>query len=1204
MKEFNILHKCLTKIFKRLKGARHSSLVTRHSSLVTRHSSLVTRHSSLVTRHSSLVTRHSSKSQVLILLFSLLTSFQSFASPASLTYQGRILKKDGTPLEFSHVSFVFQIADPAGQCVIYQEQVNNIDMSGSGGVFDVAIGNGTIQYPLTASPSILDTFNNASTFTCGTCSLSNGTYSCADGASTYTAASGDVRKLRVSFYDGAGWKTITPDNTIRSVPFAGYSLSAESAQKLGTNVASDFLLKAGLPTCGVGTFLTWNGSALTCAAVSGASGGTVTSVSSANGDLTVATGTTTPVLTLNSGTGANQIVKLDASAKLPAVDGSQLTNLQASQIPNMSAAKITTGTLSSSQMPAFTGGDVTSSAGSVNLTLANSGVTAGTYNSVTVDAKGRVTAGTNPTTLSGYGITDAVKNLGGVGNISAGADASKPASPSSGDLFVATDTQKIYRYNGTSWDLVSSAGGTGGTVTGITAGTGLTGGTITGSGTIGLGTELAGVNGLSSTGYVQRTGAGTYSTTSSSTTASSNTLVQRDGSGVSGFYGVGITGATSGAVTVQAPATVTSYSLTMPAAQGGSGQVLSNNGAGILSWVNALTNSLTSAQIFVGNASNVATGVAISGDATISNTGALTLANSGVTANTYTSVTVDAKGRVTAGTNPTTLSGYGITDAMKDLGGSPGIQTGVDASKPASPTAGTIYFATDTNKIYQYNSGAWATIASASGSGGTITALTGDVTASGSGSVAATVASVGGSSAANVNTAVVAVNTNATSNSTASVLVKRDASGISNFKGLKLDGATSGTLTQTVPASVTSYIVTWPSAVAGAANSVLASDTSGNLSWINLGSIAGSINLTSQVTGVLPIANGGTNSSAVLNNNRIMASTGGAIVEAAAITANKALISDANGIPTHSSVTNTELGYLSGVTSAIQVQLNNKQALNTELTGLGGLASTGILQRTGAGTYAALGTTAPINVTAGNIGISIGAGLTTSAGSIVPDFATTSTAGKVVQANDARLPGTTCAAGNKMRWSGSAWVCETDYADPAGTAIVAVANGGTGTVNGSITGTGALTFTAGGTNQNVTLTPSGTGYTVLNGSVGVGTTTPRSGLDVSSGSISGKPPTAANNTGTIDFSAGNLQYTTNNCGAMNLNKMQSGSTYTLAIQGTTSATCSFNAYSDAGSTALTVHLPSDHAATTAGTHTVYTFVVLGTHVYVSWIPGY
>lgn len=54
-------------------------------------------------------------------------------------------------------------------------------------------------------------------------------------------------------------------------------------------------------------------------------------------------------------------------------------------------------------------GDVTGSGTTaIALTLANSGVTAGTYKSVTVDAKGRVTAGTNPTTLAGYGITDAV----------------------------------------------------------------------------------------------------------------------------------------------------------------------------------------------------------------------------------------------------------------------------------------------------------------------------------------------------------------------------------------------------------------------------------------------------------------------------------------------------------------------------------------------------------------------------------------------------------------------------------------------------------------------------------------------------------------------------------------------------------------------------------------------------------------------------
>jgi hypothetical protein len=42
-----------------------------------------------------------------------------------------------------------------------------------------------------------------------------------------------------------------------------------------------------------------------------------------------------------------------------------------------------------------------------DIDLATTGVTPGTYRSVTVDAYGRATGGTNPTTLAGYGITDA-----------------------------------------------------------------------------------------------------------------------------------------------------------------------------------------------------------------------------------------------------------------------------------------------------------------------------------------------------------------------------------------------------------------------------------------------------------------------------------------------------------------------------------------------------------------------------------------------------------------------------------------------------------------------------------------------------------------------------------------------------------------------------------------------------------------------------
>ena len=89
------------------------------------------------------------------------------------------------------------------------------------------------------------------------------------------------------------------------------------------------------------------------------------------------------------------------------------------------------------------------------LNQASGIATAGTYKSVTVDTYGRVTAGTNPTTLAGYGITDAyISN----GTITLGSNTITPL------------TSETYT----------------GTVTSVATGTGLTGGTITSSGTISI----------------------------------------------------------------------------------------------------------------------------------------------------------------------------------------------------------------------------------------------------------------------------------------------------------------------------------------------------------------------------------------------------------------------------------------------------------------------------------------------------------------------------------------------------------------------------------------------------------------------------------------------------------------------------------------------------------------------------------------------
>lgn len=80
-----------------------------------------------------------------------------------------------------------------------------------------------------------------------------------------------------------------------------------------------------------------------------------------------------------------------------AVNHDALLNFVANEHIDHSSVSITAGTGLTG------GGDLTATR---TISMPNTG-TAGTYKSVTTDAQGRVTAGTNPTTLSGFGITDA-----------------------------------------------------------------------------------------------------------------------------------------------------------------------------------------------------------------------------------------------------------------------------------------------------------------------------------------------------------------------------------------------------------------------------------------------------------------------------------------------------------------------------------------------------------------------------------------------------------------------------------------------------------------------------------------------------------------------------------------------------------------------------------------------------------------------------
>lgn len=132
--------------------------------------------------------------------------------------------------------------------------------------------------------------------------------------------------------------------------------------------------------------------------------------------------------------------------------------------------RVTAGTnvpyLTSNQTITVTGDATGSGATSIELTLASVG-TAGNYVSVTTDSKGRVIAGSTtqawstitgtPTTLSGYGITDAVRNNGSVPSIQSGTLAARPAAGTVGAMYVTSDTGAIFRDDGTNWVQVGEA---------------------------------------------------------------------------------------------------------------------------------------------------------------------------------------------------------------------------------------------------------------------------------------------------------------------------------------------------------------------------------------------------------------------------------------------------------------------------------------------------------------------------------------------------------------------------------------------------------------------------------------------------------------------------------------------------------------------------------------------------------------------------
>ncbi len=423
------------------------------------------------------------------------------------------------------------------------------------------------------------------------------------------------------------------------------------------------------------------------------------------------------------------------------------------------------------------------------------------------------------------------------------------------------------------------------------------------------------------------------------------------------------------------------------------------------------------AQLYLGNASNDATGVAISGDATLANNGNLSLANTGVSAGTYGStstvpiITIDAKGRVTSASSLPYQNGSTSAKGVLQVGSNLTVAAGVISMQSSDITSALGYTPMSGTGSAFVNSG---NIFSADATLGTNdnynlffrTNNVNRMVISNSGSVG-----IG----------------SGTPSSKLTVAGDVNISGIYYVNGVAINN-TNGTVTNVssansdiaVATGSTTPILTLNSGTGN--NQIVKLTAAGKYPAID-GSLITNIDLAVGVgTSTLPIANGGTNSNTALNNNRIIVSNAGKIVESAAMTDGQILIGATGAAPVASTLT----------------------------------AGNGIIISNGVGTISPA-----VDAGVGANKIPQVGGVAMAANSI-----------PMVNGTATALIGKTCIVNEILQWNSTAWVCASMNAGSVtsvtGTAPIVVATGSTtpvisitqasSTTNGYLSSTDFTTF--------------------------------------------------------------------------------------------------------------------------------------------------
>jgi hypothetical protein len=312
----------------------------------------------------------------------------------------------------------------------------------------------------------------------------------------------------------------------------------------------------------------------------------------------------------------------------------------------------------------------------------------------------------------------------------------------------------------------------------------------------------------------------------------------------------------------------------------------------------------------------------------------------------------------------------GTSTAYMRSNSTTGAQLPVLPGAPMTPPAqGSIWFDSSDEKLKFQSSGGPVTLTTGTAA---ISALTGDVTASGNGSVAATVAFVGGSTAANVNAATVLANASTDAN-TVSTIVRRDAAGgfsagNVSTSAMRFRDGTTNYVELKAPNAVTNYSLTLPNAVGGAGQILVTTDASGTLAWANPNVGSKWTNNGADIyfnTGSIGVGTTTPNASALLD---VASTTKGVLLPRMTTVERDAIATPANGLQIYNTTTSA-LNYYNG---------SSWQALGVAGSGLGSLGGqTGSSQTFAAGATG----TAPAIASAGdvhtlNVPLASGAGVT------------------------------------------------------------------------------------------------------------------------------------------------------------------------------------------------------------------------------------